>query len=361
MGLDANGRGLKPEDAARMSRDLADCVISRFSTPDRRVAVGCGARGFLEGCARAAAEALAASGVQAFLFDRPMPAACLSYAARVLQCAAGVMLTAGGCRVYGPDGGRIAADAICERTEDTPGDSRAMTFDEALERGRIAWIPDWVATSYVKEVKRQSLLCGAPVDRPFSIAVATRGDAGMELVPRALREGGYADVTVLADQALPEAMGHASAGLLLAPDADCGRCVAAVKGPEGWRALTGDEAALLLLDYVCQRRRDLGLMPGDPVLVMTDDAPEAAARVAAWYGVRALRVPKGFEHIGRAVARLEAEDRPDSFIFGLDGDGGCLTGRYARERDGVNAALMLCDLFALRGVGLLDRLDALRA
>ena len=90
----------------------------------------------------------------------------------------------------------------------------------------------------------------------------------------------------------------------------------------------------------------------------------AAERVAAGCGARAVRVAKGFEHIGEVVARLEAEGRPDSFLFGLEAGGGCLTGRYARDRDGVGAALLLCDMFAWhrsRGVDLFGRLDALRA
>lgn len=366
MGENTQARG-----AARASRALADYVAAHFPAADRRIAVGYDGRPGSEASARDAAAVFAANGAQAFLFAQPTPAPTLSYAARVLQCAAGAMLTEGdGYRLYGPDGCRMGAEIAEAARGDGDGpnaldEPRSASFDEALERGRIAWVPDWVTTSYVKEVKRQSLLCGAPVDKSFSIAYAPMNGACREVVLRALDERGYANVTVLPEIGrpdgraldLPEAMrlaleraGGSDVDLLLVTDADCGRCGVALRGPEGLCPLTGDAAGLALLDYVCRRRQELGVMQGDPALVVTSDAPEAAAGVAARYGVRAVSVPPGFENIGRAVARLEAEGRPDSFIFGLEAGGGCLTGRYARDRDGVSAAVMLCDMFALKRV-----------
>lgn len=382
MGVETDEKRTDQREVARACQGMAGFVAARFPAADRRIAIGYDGLPRSEARARTAAEVFAANGVQAFLFDRPMPAPTLSYAARVLQCAAGVMLTdadapaeGSGCRFYGPDGSRVGAEAAATQAgadgPDPLDDPWRMTFDGALSRGRIAWIPDWVATSFVKEVKRQSPLFGAPVDKTFSIAYAPRNGSGREMVPRALAEGGYGNVIVLPDADGQETMRHVleragrtDADLLLATDADCGRCALAVKGPEGFRPMTGDEAGLLLLDFVCRRRQDLGLMPADPVLVLAGDVPDAAERVAAGCGARAVRVARGFEHIGEVVARLEAEGRPESFLFGLEAGGGCLTGRYARERDGVGAALLLCDMFAWhrsRGVDLFGRLDALRA
>ena len=120
----------------------------------------------------------------------------------------------------------------------------------------------------------------------------------------------------------------------------------------------------MLLDYVCQRRLALGAMPAEPLLVKTIVTTDMAERVAAKYGVGTVNVLTGFKYIGETIGRFEAQGRADRYIFGFEESYGYLSGAHVRDKDAVNAALMIADMFAwhrARGTGLMQRLNQLYA
>ena len=382
----------------RASQGLADYVCARFPEEARRIAVSYDSRVLSEAFARAAAGVFAANGIRAYIYPRLMPTPCLSYAVRALGCAAGVMVTAShnpakynGYKVYGPDGCQItteAAKAILAAIErlDLFDDIRRADFDLALSDGRIEWIGEDVYTGFIEEVKKQSLLGGEAVDKSAAIVYSPLNGTGLRPVLRALAESGYANVTVVKEQERPDgrfptcpfpnpeieeamALGLAyarrlDADLLLATDPDCDRCGIAVRDGGDYRLLSGNETGMLLLDYICRRRLALGAMPDRPVLVKTIVTTDMAQRIADKYGVQTVNVLTGFKYIGETIARLEAEGRADRYIFGFEESYGYLSGTYVRDKDAVNAALLICEMFAwyrARGVGLLERLNALYA
>ncbi len=150
------------------------------------------------------------------------------------------------------------------------------------------------------------------------------------------------------------------ADLLLATDPDCDRCGIAVKDEAGeYRLLTGNETGLLLLDYICSQRTKHRRMPEHPVFVKTIVTMDLAEKIAAHYGVRTVNVLTGFKFIGEVIGRL-ADER--DYICGFEESYGYLTGSYVRDKDGVNAAFMIAEMFAYyktRGVSLLEKLQAL--
>ena len=128
--------------------------------------------------------------------------------------------------------------------------------------------------------------------------------------------------------------------------------------------LTGNETGMLLLDYICARRTELGTMPEDPVLVKTIVTIDMAERIAAHYGVRTVNVLTGFKFIGEQIGRLEAAGKADSYIFGFEESYGYLSGPYVRDKDAVDGAFLICEMFAYyktRGVSLLEKLNELYA
>ncbi len=155
------------------------------------------------------------------------------------------------------------------------------------------------------------------------------------------------------------------ADLLLATDPDCDRCGIAVRNPEGgYTLLTGNEVGLLMLDFICSQRLAHGKMPKDPVFVKTIVTMDLAERIAEHYGVRTVNVLTGFKYIGEQIGYLEAEGRADSYICGFEESYGYLTGSHVRDKDAVNASLMICEMFAFyrtRGVSLLEKLSGLYA
>ena len=151
--------------------------------------------------------------------------------------------------------------------------------------------------------------------------------------------------------------------LLLGTDPDCDRCGTAVPdGKGGYRLITGNEMGILLLDYICRTRLARGTMPKDPVAVTTIVSTDMATPVAAKYGVELRRTLTGFKFIGEQIGLLEEEGRADRYIFGFEESYGYLSGAHVRDKDAVNATLLICEAaawYAQQGMTLLDAMEAL--
>lgn len=147
----------------------------------------------------------------------------------------------------------------------------------------------------------------------------------------------------------------------MATDPDCDRCGIAVRTADGgYQLLTGNEVGLLMLDYICSQRVAHGRMPANPVFVKTIVTMDLAEKIAAHYGVSTVNVLTGFKFIGEVIGRLEATGREADYICGFEESYGYLTGTYVRDKDGVNAAFMICEMFAFyktRGISLLEKLE----
>ena len=383
---------------AKASQGLADYVCGHFPEGERKIAVSYDSRILSDVFARVASAVFAENGIRVYLYPQLMPTPCLSYAVRYLHCSAGVMVTAShnpakynGYKVYGADGCQItteAAEKILGEIEklDIFRDVRLGDFDRHLAAGQISWIGEEVYTSFVQQVKAQTMLGPDDrLDRNVAIVYTPLNGTGLKPVTRTLRESGFTNITVVPEQEQPdgrfptcpypnpeirEAMElgirtakEKNADLLLATDPDCDRCGIAVKNKEGdYTLLTGNETGMLLLDYVCSRRLALGRMPKDPVLVKTIVTIDMAERIAAHYGVRTVNVLTGFKFIGETIARLESQGKEDSYIFGFEESYGYLSGTYVRDKDAVDASFLICEMFAWyrqQGVSLLDKLEEL--
>lgn len=154
-----------------------------------------------------------------------------------------------------------------------------------------------------------------------------------------------------------------NADLLLATDPDCDRVGIAVKDSDNeYKLLTGNEVGILLLDYICSQRIKHGKMPDNPVLVKTIVTMDLATKIADSYGVQTINVLTGFKFIGEQIGLLETHDQLSSYILGFEESYGYLTGTYVRDKDGVNGAYMICEMFSYYkslNISLLDKLNDL--
>ncbi len=385
---------------AKASQGLANYVNAAFPEGKRKIAVSYDSRIKSDVFSREAAAVFAMNGIEVFIYPQLMPTPCLSYAVRALDCAAGIMVTAShnpakynGYKVYGPDGCQITTEAaavILGEIEklDVFADVKRGDFDALMAEGRIRWIGEDVYTAFTEEVKKQSLLApGEEIDRDVAIVYTPLNGTGLKPVLRALTESGFTNVTVVKEQEQPDgnfptcpypnpeireamALGmdyarRCNADLLLATDPDCDRCGIAVKDEHGeYVLLTGNETGMLLLDYVCARRIANGTMPKDPVAVKTIVTIDMAERIAAKYGVQVINVLTGFKFIGEQIGFLEKKGQENRYIFGFEESYGYLSGTYVRDKDAVDAAFLICEMFAwyrTRGISLKQRLDQLYA
>ena len=380
---------------AKASQGLADYLNKHFDRPS--VSIGYDSRIKSDVFAEAAAGVFAANGVEVHIWPTLMPVPTVSFATRYLGTSAGVMVTAShnpskynGYKVYGADGCQITTEAAAEilaeiEKLDIFADVKRVTFEEGVEKGLIRYIPEEVYTAFVEEVKKQSVLFGETVNKDVAIVYSPLNGTGLKSVTRALREMGYGNITVVKEQEQPDgnfltcpypnpeikeamALGmeyaqSCNADLLLATDPDCDRVGIAVKDKNGeYVLLSGNETGILLLDYVCAQRTKHGKMPADPVMVKTIVTTDMGEQIAAHYGVRTINVLTGFKFIGEQIGLLEKQGKADSYIFGFEESYGYLSGRYVRDKDGVNGATLICEMFsyyATQGVSLLDKLNEL--
>lgn len=122
--------------------------------------------------------------------------------------------------------------------------------------------------------------------------------------------------------------------------------VTAPEADGSWRLFTGNELGVLLLDYICRQRTAQGTMPAHPVAVMSIVSTPMAARVAEHWGVELRRVLTGFKYIGDVINQLVEAGEPERFLMGFEESCGYLTGLHVRDKDAVNAALLVCEMAA---------------
>ena len=381
---------------AKATQGLAEYLLNKYGA-FASVVVGYDSRIKSDVFAKTAASVFAANGIKVYLWSTLNPVPTVSFATRYLNASAGVMITAShnpskynGYKVYGADGCQITTEVAAEiyaqiEKIDIFKDIDFGNFETSLKENKIEYISDNVLTAYIEKVKEQSVLFDDQVDRDVAIVYSPLNGAGYIPVTRALNEMGYTSITVVEEQRLPdgnfptcpypnpeikEAMQlgieyakKQNADLLLATDPDCDRVGIAVKNEKGeFVLLTGNETGLLLFDYICSQRIKHNNMPENPIMVKTVVTMDMAEKIAENYGVKTINVLTGFKFIGEQIGLLESKNVEQSYIFGFEESYGYLTGTYVRDKDAVNAACMICEMFSFyksKGISLIEKLNEL--
>ena len=381
---------------AKASQGLSD-YLPKTVDGQPSVVVGYDSRIKSDLFAKVAASVFAANGLKVWIWPTLNPVPTVSFAIRDLKASQGIMITAShnpakynGYKVYGADGCQITTEAaatILSEIEklDIFEDVKTMAFDAAVKEGRIEYIPDSVMDGFIEAVKSQSVLFGDEIDKNVTIVYSPLNGTGLKPVTRALEESGFTNIIVVEEQRNPdgnfptcpypnpeirEAMElglkyceKTGADLLFATDPDADRCGIAVKTESGeYQLLSGNEVGILLLDYICSQRVKHNRMPEHPVFIKTIVTMDLAEKIASHYGVETVNVLTGFKFIGEVIGRMEAKGREADYICGFEESYGYLTGSYVRDKDAVNAAFIIAEMFAFyktRGISLIDKLNEL--
>lgn len=376
---------------AKTTQGLANYLNANYKNPS--VVIGYDSRIKSDVFADVAAEVFSANGVKVEKWSTLLPVPTVSYATRYLLASAGVMITAShnpskynGYKVYGEDGCQITTEAAAEILAEI---NKVDIFNDVKKGAgaEIKSIPDEVFTAFIEEVKNQSVLFGEEVDKNVAIVYSPLNGTGLVPVTRVLAEMGYSNVTVVEEQRNPDgnfptcpypnpeikealALGleyckKYNADLMLATDPDCDRVGIAVKDDDGeYQLLSGNEVGILLLDYLCSQRIKYNKMPKNPVMVKTIVTMDLGEQIANHYGVETRNVLTGFKFIGEQIGLLEKDGEVDRYIFGFEESYGYLSGSYVRDKDGVNGAYLIAEMFSFyktKGVSLLDKLQELYA
>ena len=376
---------------AKATQGLSNYLLRKYGTK-ASVVIGYDSRIKSDVFAKVAASVFSSNHISVHIWPRLNPVPTVSYATRYLHTSAGVMITAShnpskynGYKVYGDDGCQITTEAATEILKEIEAvDVFDVQIPEFKAEDKITYIPDEVLTSFIEEVKKQSVV-REDIDRNVAIVYSPLNGTGLIPVIRTLKESGFTNITVVKEQEQPdgnfptcpypnpeirEAMQlglkycqKVGADLMLATDPDCDRCGIAVRNSKGeYQLLTGNETGLLLLDFICSQRIKNGTMPENPVMIKTIVTSDMGKQIADHYGVRTIDVLTGFKFIGEQISLLEKQGHEDDYIFGFEESYGYLTGGYVRDKDAVDAAFMICEMFAYyktHGISLLDKLDDL--
>ena len=373
---------------SKATRGLGKYLLETFEQPS--CAVSCDSRIHSTDFARLTAATLAEMGVRVYIYRTLMPTPMLSYAVRHLHTSAGVMVTAShnpakfnGYKVYGADGCQITIEAadriygyICAEETLVP---QLPDFDAQMARGMISWIDDETIESYYRVMDGLRI---APATERLHLVYSPLNGTGNVPVREMMKRMGNIDVEIVAEQELPdgnfptcpypnpeirEAMKLAiektiatGADMCLATDPDCDRIGAGVRVGDEVVLISGNDMGVLLLDYICSHREKTDLVP---VAVKTIVTTEMAVPICEKYGVELRNVLTGFKFIGEQIGLLEAEGHPERYIFGFEESYGYLSGTDVRDKDAVNAAVLVCEMAAnykAEGLSLLDKLEQLR-
>ncbi len=381
----------------RATQGFADYLNANFENPS--VAIARDSRNKGELFVQVTASILAANGIVAHVYPKISPVPTLSFAVRDLGCSGGICMTAShnpaaynGYKAYGPDGCQItseAAKAISASIANTDAFSgvKTMGFDEAVASGMVKWIDDAVLKRYYDAVLSKSvssLSAEQVAEAPLKLVYTPLNGTGLIPVTTVLERAGITDITVVPEQREPngdfptcpypnpeirEAMQkgidlceEVHPDLLLATDPDADRVGVACKDGDDYTLLTGNEMGVLLLDYIARMRSERGEDLSDKVAVTTIVSSAMVDALAAEYGFELRRCLTGFKYIGDIITELSDAGQVDRFIFGFEESYGYLSGDHVRDKDAVNASLLICQMaqdYKLRGMNLAQAMRAL--
>ena len=339
--------------------------------------------------AKYAASVLAKNSIKVHIYNELMPTPALSYAVRNLDCKAGICITAShnpskynGYKVYGSDGCQITTEAAKNILEeinklDIFNDVSYSNFDDELNNGIIKYIDEEIIDNFIEDISKLSINKSL---NNLKIVYSPLNGAGRKCVLKILEKQGFNDVTLVSEQAMPdgnfptcpypnpekkealnlgiELAKKNNADIVLATDPDADRVGVAVRHNNEYKLINGNEMGILLLNYICENKN----MPKNPVCVKTIVTTDMALEIAKKHNVEILNTLTGFKFIGEQIGLLEKDNRVDDYIFGFEESYGYLSGTHVRDKDAINASMLICEMasyYKEQNMNLIDKLNEL--
>ncbi len=356
------------------TQGLANYLKKNFQNEEISVAIARDCRNNGELFAQTTADIFSANGIKVYLFDALRPTPELSFAIRELGCKSGVVVTAShnpkeynGYKVYWEDGAQIIDphDKNIINEVAAISDISEIKFEKNAEL--IETIGDEIDKKYVDKLKTLSL---SPEvierNKDMKIVFTPIHGTAVKLVPMALKAYGFENIFNIPAQdvtdgnfptvkspnpeepaALEMAMEKAreiDADLVMATDPDADRVGIAVKNLKGeFELLNGNQAAVLLINYLLRKWKENNKLDGKQYIVKTIVTTELLAKMAAHYSVKCHDVLTGFKYIADIIGRKEGEE---TFIGGGEESYGYLAGEFVRDKDAVMSCALIAEAVA---------------
>lgn len=362
----------------------------------RGVAIAYDSRHFSPEFAFESAQVLAQHGIKSYVFEALRPTPELSFAVRHLNAYAGIMVTAShnpapfnGYKVYGQDGGQLPpadTDALTDfiRAIENPFAVELADLDESKSSGLIQVIGEDVDIEYLREVKdvniNQDLINNFGKD--MKIVYTPLHGTGEMLTRRALAQAGFESVVVVESQAkadpdfstvkspnpesqaafaLAEELGReVNADVLVATDPDADRLGVEIRQPDGsYKNLSGNQIGAIIAKYILEAHKTAGTLPENAALAKSIVSTELVTKIAESYGATMFNVLTGFKFIAEKIQEFE-EKHNHTYMFGFEESFGYLIKPFVRDKDAIQAVLLVAEIAAYyrsRGLTLADGID----
>lgn len=349
---------------------------------DRGVAISYDSRHYSPEFAMEAALVLGRHGIKSYVFESLRPTPELSFAVRYLNTYAGIMITAShnpaaynGYKVYGEDGGQMPPEDADKLTEFVRAVENPLTVEvgdktELLGSGLVEIIGDRVDQAYLEEMKAVTINpeLVKEMAEQVSIVFTPLHGTGMYLGLKALNQAGFNTIHVVEEQAKadgdfptvkspnPESAAafdlaeqlakKVEADILLGTDPDADRLGAKVRTSKGdYQLLTGNQIASLMLDYILNAKLELNQLPKNGVAVKSIVSTNFANAILSHYGLEAVEVLTGFKFIAEKIQEYE-ETGSKTFLMGFEESYGYLIKPFVRDKDAIQALVVLAELTA---------------
>ena len=383
---------------AQTTRGIA-ALIKNEGGEDRGVAIAYDSRNNSREFARVSACVLAGAGIKAYIFDDIRPTPELSFAVRELNALAGINITAShnpkeynGYKAYWEDGAQIGPEQAkivsAERAKfDVLSNKGIADYDKAVADGLIVELHEDFDEKYLSAVLATAVNPNAvaAVADDLKVVYTPLHGAGYKLVPEVFSRMGLKHLYTVTEQMTPDGnfptvakpnpeypavfelgigiANRVGSDLVIATDPDSDRVGVMTRTEDGsFKTITGNQMGALLLDYVISARRERGTLAEGSYCVKSIVSTDMAYGIARKNGVKLHDVLTGFKFIGEVIKNYEAEGKTDGFLLGFEESYGYLCGSYARDKDAVEASMMILEMTAFykkQGMTLSDALDRL--
>ncbi|MET3633918.1 phospho-sugar mutase [Streptococcus porcorum] len=376
---------------------LAKLVESKGEEAKKRgVAIAYDSRHFSPEFAFESAQVLAAHGIKSYVFESLRPTPELSFAVRHYNTIAGIMVTAShnpkefnGYKVYGEDGGQMPpadASALTEyiRSIQDPFTVELADLEDSKSNGLITVLGEETDVKYLEELKDLSInpKLIEEYGKDMKIVYTPLHGTGEMLARRALAQAGFESVQVVEAQAtadpdfstvaspnpesqaafaLAEELGReVGADVLLATDPDADRVGVEVRQADGsyWN-LSGNQIGAIIAKYILEAHKQAGTLPENAALAKSIVSTELVTKIAESYGATMFNVLTGFKFIAEKIQEFE-EKHNHTYMFGFEESFGYLIKPFVRDKDAIQAVLMVAEIAAYyrsRGMTLADGID----
>ncbi|WP_448104079.1 phospho-sugar mutase [Pedobacter panaciterrae] len=356
------------------TQGLCNYLLKKYPGEKVKVAVAHDSRNNSDYFAKITADVFSANGIHVYFFKALRPTPELSFAIRELGCRSGVMLTAShnpkeynGYKAYGADGGQFTA----------PDDTLVMDEVAAIKSidevkfdridNNIELIGEEIDQLYLDKITELSVSPEAIArQKDLKIVYSPIHGTGITLVPKALEQFGFTNLTLVEEQSTPdgnfptvvypnpeekEALTLAlkkaqeiDADLVLATDPDADRVGIAVKNNDGeFVLLNGNQTGSLLINYLLSAWEEKGKLTGDQYIVKTIVTSNLIETIAKAKNVTYYNTLTGFKWIGHLMTSLEGKK---TFIGGGEESYGYLIGELVRDKDAVVSCAFIAEMTA---------------